>query len=279
MTTDFRPPYASDPDDDAMNERPENEHTGQSNNAAAGHNNSQNGNGQNGAGRNDDASEANGKAVDPSADEVTYRGAAYPGDKSRELSEAISAQRKAQGKTEDTGERIYRGVRYSGGERYAPDKIQVTEASGTDLLQWFYDRQVADKQLTGLLASKILSVLGVIGVSVILLSRLGYKQLQDQAVSEVSATAKALTQVPATVVPSDGALVEAISTYTEAEGIEDALKQDARTVLQTQLELNQMDYVAIVSPDFRMIANTASDRSGELFNPNNLVSSAIRQSE
>ncbi|MEL6854518.1 MAG: GAF domain-containing protein, partial [Cyanobacteria bacterium J06607_13] len=81
------------------------------------------------------------------------------------------------------------------------------------------------------------------------------------------------------VVPSDGALVEAISTYTEAEGIEDALKQDARTVLQTQLELNQLDYVAIVSPDFRMIANTASDRSGELFNPNNLVSSAIRQSE
>ena len=294
MTTDFRPPYASDSlnSDDVMKEHTENNLTGQSENAAR-----QNGGGQeaasqrrasqNGAGgaRRQQPSE-NGSSGDnrstgktKSSDGlVTYRGATYSSDKNRELSEVISAQRDAQGK-KDTSERVYRGVRYSGGERYAPEKIQVTEGSSTDLFQWFYDRQVADKQLTGLLASKILSVLGVIGVSVILLSRLGYKQLQDQVVSEVSVTAKALNQVPTTVVSNDGALVEAISALSGDTTVEIAptLEQDVRTVLQTQLDLNQLDYAAIVGPDARVIADTASVRSGDLFNPNNLVSSAIRQ--
>ena len=133
MTTDFRPPYASDsssdPDDDAMNERTGNNNNGQPNGSANQNGADQNGVGQsgihqNGASQPDCESPANGSAElkltdQPSVQspdtsekpQVTYRGAAYPGDQSREASAAIAAERSAQGADGGASARVYRGVR------------------------------------------------------------------------------------------------------------------------------------------------------------------------
>ncbi len=259
MTTDFRTPYPANSGDDAQNKDADQlELT---------------------AFERDDEPKGSVAGIETDTDRLTYRGSTYSGTHEREASAAITQQRLEQG-TEDpeAAEWVYRGVRYVKGERYAPDKIKVTNGSSNSLVQWFYDRRVTDKQLTGLLASKMLSVLGIIGVSLSLLSVAGRSQLQDQAASELSATAKDLNSLAGASTPSDDVLVEAAETYVDLDQISDELRQETQDTLQARQDLNQLDYVAIVSLDFQVIANSTSDRSGDLFNPSDLVSSALRES-
>jgi len=222
----------------------------------------------------------------PTDEQGRYRGATYSVERDRKLAAAIvqdgSEEAQSANGTEaaEPVERVYRGVRYQeGGERYAPEKIKVTQENAIAPVQWFYDRRVANKQLTGLLASKMLSVLGVIGVSLVLLAVTGRRQLLDQAVSELSATAKGLDAALPEGAASDGVLAETAEEFAEFGDLEDETRQAARVALQTRLELNQLEYTALVNTDFRVVAHSTSDRSGEVFNPNNLVSSALRQSQ
>ena len=287
MTTDIRPPYPNDSNADA----------GANPTGSDLPNTNGNANGTNGSGRLENL--ANGSSADPAiplnppteqsaaervkqGEMLTYRGASYEEGRERAAAEKVLLEEQAT-RTEANSilpDRVYRGVRYKAdGERYAPENIQVTQSSRSKLVQWFYDRRVANKQLTGLLASKMLSVSGVIGVSLVLLAINGRRQLLNQAVSELSSTAQSLTEVSPSGAPSDGVLLEAAEEYAEFGNLEDGLKQEARTALQTRLEINQLEYVALVDPEFRIVANGNADRSGSLFNPNNLVSSALRQGE
>ncbi|MEM6868733.1 MAG: hypothetical protein AAF528_10170, partial [Cyanobacteria bacterium P01_C01_bin.121] len=210
---------------------------GQSGSASDG---SQNG-AQNGA-QNGVQNEASNGTNASSETQGRYRGVEYPVGRDREMAAAIEQERATTTTDEENPvERVYRGVRYQeGGERYAPEKIQVTRENDSGLVQWFYDRRVANKQLTGLLASKMLSVLGVIGVSLILLTITGRRQLLSQTVSELSATAKDLNDVSAEGALSDAALREAAEDFAEFGNLDETLKQDARSALQTRLELNQL---------------------------------------
>ncbi|NJM96779.1 MAG: GAF domain-containing protein [Phormidesmis sp. RL_2_1] len=172
------------------------------------------------------------------------------------------------------------------GERYAPEKIQVTQGSETGLLQWFYDLPVADKQLTGLLASKILSVLGVIGISLWLLLMTGRRQISAQAVSELSAMATDLTHgspVDSVGGGADDILIETADRYLEdgesVDFLDDRLLEGARSLLRSKLRAAQLESITLVGTDTRAIVSGGADRSGEPFNPDNLVASALRQGQ
>ncbi len=172
----------------------------------------------------------------------------------------------------------------NGGERYAPEKIHVTAYSRSGLLQSFYNLPVADKQLAGLLASKILSVAGVIGLSLYLLSMTGRHQLREQAASELSATAKDLTSDVGRLtlggsLLSDGALLEAAEFYAETDQVDGELASEARTVLRSALAAGDLEYMTLVGTDMRVIASGAADREGDLFNPGNLVSAALKRGQ
>ncbi|MEO1395612.1 MAG: GAF domain-containing protein [Cyanobacteria bacterium J06634_5] len=203
-----------------------------------------------------------------SPEEGLYRGAKF---------DVAAASRSSAGPA-NADERVYRGIRYAaGGERYAPEKIEVTEASRSRGLQWFYDLPVSDKQLSGLLASKILSVLGVIGVSLLLLSMMGRRQLVEQAVSELSATANDLDNERPAAVLGEDSLVEAAQDYAESGQAGVASVQAAQRSLRGELNAMQLEYVTLLGTDMRVVASGGSDRTGDLFNPDNLVSSALRQ--
>ncbi|MEO0768489.1 MAG: GAF domain-containing protein [Cyanobacteria bacterium J06649_4] len=223
----------------------------------------------------------NSNGQNSNGDSLRFRGAAYKTDGERQAAEKVLQERAAQAQPETPpAERVYRGVRYSpGGERYAPEKIQVTKGSDSKLTQWFYDRRVANKQLTGLLASKALSMLGVILFSTLLVSQAGRRLLLNQTISELSATADDLNDPLITGVASDGVLLEAAEDYAEFGNLDPTLEDEARAALQNRLATNQLSYAAIVDSEFRVIANSNADRSGNLLNPNNLVSSALRQNE
>ncbi|MBE9063770.1 GAF domain-containing protein [cf. Phormidesmis sp. LEGE 11477] len=209
---------------------------------------------------------------------LVYRGGQYQGNRERELAQKIINARLLAG-NQGEDELTYRGVQYSG-ERYAPDKIRVTKASKSAFLQWFNDLPVADKQLAGLLSSKIISVLGVIGVSLLLLSATGRRLLLNQAASELSATVSTLTQASAEPELSPDVVLEAAEAKAALapEGeIEEELAQAMRSYLRTRLEANQLEYIALVDTNFQVIASGNTTRNNDLFNPDNLVASALRQ--
>ncbi len=211
---------------------------------------------------------------------LVYRGARYEEGSDRQLAEKIIAARSSSG-DQPEDDLTYRGVQYKG-ERYAPEKIRVTSGSRLALAQWFNDLPVADKQLAGLLTSKMLSVLGVIGVSLLLLSTTGRRLILNQAASELSATAQTLARKSAESGLSEGVLLEAAESNAAldpSDEIDEILARDARSNLRARLETNQLEYIALVDVDAQVIASGNTARNSEIFNPNNLVSNALRQRE
>lgn len=163
------------------------------------------------------------------------------------------------------------------GERYAPEKIQVSPNRHSGVFQAFYDLPVADKQLTGLLTSKILSVAGVIGLSLLLLSLNARRQLFEQANSELLATAKNLTGAAAgEPLLTDNVLIEAAEYYADAGQVDQGLSADAQGVLKSALLAGDLEYVSLIGTNTRVVASGGSDRQGDLFNPDNLVSAALK---
>ena len=170
---------------------------------------------------------------------------------------------------------------HSGGgrDRYTPDKVQVTQVTRLGPLRWFYNLPVADKQLTALLASKLLSVLGIVGVSLLLLSVMGRRQLLDQAVSELAVATSDLNAETAEESGISGVVMTAAETYAETNRVDEALQDQTRGVLQAEMLASQLEYVALVGQDARVIANGSVTRDGDLFDPDSLVSNALRQGQ
>ena len=177
----------------------------------------------------------------------------------------------------DRPDKADRGDRDSSDERFASEKIQVIQTSRSGLFQPFYDLPVADKQLAGLLTSKILSVAGVIGLSLLLLSLNARRQLFDQATSELSATAKNLAGAAASEpLLTDNSLIEAAEYYVDTERIDQGLSADARGTLKSALIAGDLEYVSLVGTNTGVIASGGDDRQGDLFNPDSLVSAALK---
>ncbi|MGI8936588.1 MAG: methyl-accepting chemotaxis protein [Phormidesmis sp.] len=166
-----------------------------------------------------------------------------------------------------------------GGDRYAPEKVQVTQASRSRLSQWFYNLPVADKQLTGLLASKLLSALGIIGISLLLLSAMGRRQLLDQAESELSATTSNLNSDATNGPIVSDVLLAATETYAETDRLYADLRQQTQADLRSKMLSDQLEYATLVGPDLKVIVSGNGDRSGDLFDPDSLVSSTLRQGQ
>ena len=276
MTTNIRPPYPSDadsPDSSAA----ENLSNGAATNGAAANGTVTNGAGTNGAiasGKTNGASPQNGQQK-----------ASIENRNSDRLVDSVDEYNSTTQDSTQTKEEVYRGVRYSGsGERYAPERIEVT-APSSELLQGFYNLPVADKQLAGLLASKIISVAGVIGLCLLLLSVSGRQQLLDEATSELTATEKDLSRedTASGALLTNRALLEAANTYGAVDGdvglISDLAIGDAQTVLRATRQAGQLEYTSLVGPDMGVIASGGVDRQGELFNPDDLVATALSEGE
>ncbi|MFK8186062.1 MAG: methyl-accepting chemotaxis protein [Phormidesmis sp.] len=299
MTTNIRPPYPSDADspDNGAGNQSNGAATNSATNGAANqpHSAATNGTANISATNGNGAANGNGNSPPPNA--VNRPMAITPEEvPPLQATTAASITTKADTTTDPTTtiqtetapkEEMYRGVRYSGdgGERYAPNKVKVTAPGSTGPLQRFYDLPVADKQLAGLLASKILSVAGVIGLSLLLLSVTGRQQLLDEATSELTATEKDLNRDGLTSgpLPMDRGLLEAVEFYSDLDGdidrVDELVMEDARQVLRATRQAGQLEYVSLIGPDMRVIASGGVNRQGDLFNPDDLVSTALSEGE
>ncbi|MGB3294539.1 MAG: methyl-accepting chemotaxis protein [Phormidesmis sp.] len=160
--------------------------------------------------------------------------------------------------------------------RDIPQTVETSETTERPpAVQWFYGLPVADKQLTGLFASKAISALGFIGISLWLLSTMGHRQLVDQADAELSATVSGLNDEVAD--PLNDNIVQAAERYANDSSLQAQIliQDDVQPVLRAEMISNQLEYVALVGPDLKVIASGGADRSGDTFNPDDLVSSAL----
>jgi twitching motility protein PilJ/methyl-accepting chemotaxis protein PixJ len=149
------------------------------------------------------------------------------------------------------------------------------------IIEWFNNLNIRNKQFTALFTSEIITVLGLIGVSSFLIINNGRTQLVNQAKSEI-----VVTQVNYNIKidqmgfgfrgQSDNlAIINAAKTYNQTKKIPTNLETQVKQILQNEIKAREIEYATLVSTDLKIIVNANKKRTGEEFNPNNLVSQVI----
>jgi twitching motility protein PilJ len=177
------------------------------------------------------------------------------------------------------GPMIYRGVSYG---TSADQRLKITQPSRVPLIQWFYNLSVGKKQLTGLITSEILSVLGLVGVGSFLIITSGRSQLLNQAASELS-----VNEIEYNIKidqmgfgfrgQSDNqAIIDLAQAYAAGQEVSPQALQKVRQILQNEIEARNIEYATLVGDDMRIIVNANRDRRGDTFDPQGLVGTVLK---
>ena len=149
-------------------------------------------------------------------------------------------------------------------------------------LQWFYDLPVGRKQFTALLASEFLS-LSLVGFGAFLIGRSLQDQLFKQAQSEVSVmdinyNIKINQMGFGFRGQSDNvAVISAASIYASKQPLPTPLRDQVKTILENEIKARKIEYATLVGVDAKIIVSANGDRTGQDFNPNNLVGDIIAE--
>ena len=153
------------------------------------------------------------------------------------------------------------------------------------LIQWFYNLPIRQKQLIGLFASEVISIVGLVGVGAYLIVRGGRNQLVNQAKSEL-----AVTEIHYNIKinqmgfgfrgqSDNAAIIELAHAYHEGREIDRDLEESTIQILKNELRARDIEYATLVGADLKIVANANLNRKGEYFNPNQLVEIALETGE
>lgn len=166
---------------------------------------------------------------------------------------------------------------------YQPESVQKTQEK-PKFLNWFYNLPIRQKQLIGLFTSELISVVGLVGIGTYLIITGGRQQLIEQVKSEL-----AVTGIEYNIKinqmgfgfrgqSDNAAIINAAQAHENGEPLTprlQQLQQQVRQILQNEVEAREIEYATLVGRDLRIIANANTNRTGELFNPNSLVSEVL----
>lgn len=159
--------------------------------------------------------------------------------------------------------------------------IKKTLSKRHSSLVWFYDLPVGRKQLATLIASEFLS-LSLVGFVALLVGQSLQNQLFKQAQSEVSVmdinyNIKINQMGFGFRGQSDNtAVISAATLYNNKEAMPAPLKDQVKKILENEIKARKIEYATLVGTDAKVIVNANSDRSGQEFNPNNLVNDILK---
>ncbi len=162
-----------------------------------------------------------------------------------------------------------------------PDSLSKKSTSQSSPLGWFYDFPVGRKQFLALLTSEILS-LSLAGFGAFLIGRSLQDQLFKQAQSEVSVmdinyNVKINQMGFGFRGQSDNAaVISAATTYASKQPIAPPLKEQVKKILENEVKARKIEYATLVGADGKVIVSANSDRTGQEFDPNNLVSDILK---
>lgn len=149
-------------------------------------------------------------------------------------------------------------------------------------LEWFYNLPVKGKQLAGLFTSEAISIVGLVGVGALLIVSAGRTQLLRQATSELAVAEinynSKIDQMKSSLrAQSDNtAIITAAIAHSERQSLPTALQSQVKQILQNEIKANNIEYATLVGKNRQIIVNANADRTGETFDPNNLVSQVLK---
>jgi methyl-accepting chemotaxis protein PixJ len=162
-----------------------------------------------------------------------------------------------------------------------PPSVSPHAASSSPVLNWFHNLPIRRKQFFALLASEVLSVIGLVGISSWLIVSAGRTQLLDQARSEVSVTdIKYNIKINQMGFGFRGqsentAVIQAAREYAENRSVSFALQTQVKQILENEVKARNIEYATLVGPDLRIIANANANRTGAKFDPQGLVGTVL----
>lgn len=136
---------------------------------------------------------------------------------------------------------------------------------------------IRQKQLLGLFTSELVSILGLVGVGAVLIVTGLRSQLVEQTKSEV-----AVADINYNIkIDQMGFGFRGQSDNTAIIGAAISGKSTPQVVaiLKNEIQARNIEYATLVNNQARIIASANSNRSGQLFNPNDLVTTALASGE
>lgn len=185
----------------------------------------------------------------------------------------IEAERKALTENSSSDYSVTPSKKYRG--------IDLEAAQASPLGQWFSNLPVNRKQVSALLTSQIISVLGIAGVGAVLIWITGHNQLTDQSKAEVTVTElNYMTKINQMGFGFRGqsdnaAIINTARLYKSKEPIPVGLRQQVKQILLGETLARKIEYATLVGTDKKIIVNANSSRLGITFDPNNLVSKVL----
>lgn len=153
----------------------------------------------------------------------------------------------------------------------------------SNLPKWLYDLPIRNKQITALFTSELITIVGLLVVGTSLVVSSGRSQLTNQANSELSAT-EVNYNIKINQMgfgfrgqAENAAIVAAARLKAQGKALDKNLQSRVKQILQNELRFRQIEYATLVGKDFKIVVNANKNRSGEVFNPNNLVSKAFQE--
>lgn len=154
------------------------------------------------------------------------------------------------------------------------------------VVQWFYNLSLRQKQLLVLVTAQAVAIASLVGVGVTQTIRGGRQQLTNQSASELEASTinyeiKINQMGFGFRGQSDNSAIinTALTKFNGQNPSIDQLRV-ARQILLNEIDARQIEYATLVGVDKRIIVNAnASNRQGEIFDPQGLVTRAIETNQ
>ncbi len=144
---------------------------------------------------------------------------------------------------------------------------------------WFKDLPLGRKQVLAIVACELVPLLGL-GVGTLWITTTSLRaQLTNQAKSELAVTETNYNiKINQMGFGSRGqsdnvAVIEAVKTGGTANSVQ------IQQILRNEVQARQMEYATLVGVDKKIIASANTNRKGELFDPNDLVTTVLRDGQ
>ncbi|QZZ22505.1 GAF domain-containing protein [Leptothermofonsia sichuanensis E412] len=153
------------------------------------------------------------------------------------------------------------------------------------VIQKFSDLPVGRKQFIALLVCQLVPILGFSVGTILMLTSQSKTQLLDQATSEVAILEANYNLkvdqlgLSARGLANNSILINAAKAQIGSGELRPELQEQVREILRKEMQTHQLEYVTLVSKDLRIIGNANANRQGETFDPNGLVSAAMRNGQ
>ncbi|MGK7875513.1 MAG: methyl-accepting chemotaxis protein [Xenococcaceae cyanobacterium] len=158
---------------------------------------------------------------------------------------------------------------------------ELVQGRKISILQRFYDLPISRKtQIISLLT--LVSLGGILGLGSLVLVKSLRAQLVNQATSQL-----AVTEINYNIKidemslgfgsqSENSVIVAAAQASASGQPLTLELRSQVKAILQNEVKARNIEYATLVGKDLRIIANANANRTGEIFDPNNLVSQTLK---